>query len=278
MRLVSFLPPSSTSVHVGALAPDGVRIVDLTAIGVADMFDAVARAGALARVAGHLLHAPGAVAWRVSDVRLLAPLPGARTAHLLTSPVLPVAGEGPALRFDDPRPLLGDGARVTPRDGDRWLACLAVIVGADGHGMDAEAGERHVGGIALAGRWLGDDALAAPVLQLGPCVMPAAMLASHRPPGSAGFALAARVSVDGREVASGTLAALPLAPGALVAAAAARHTVRVGDVLTMPLRASAGGWLATSPGAGDQVTFEVERLGALTMRAAAERQTVSIGE
>ena len=278
MRLVSFLPPSSSSVHVGALAPDGVRVVDLTAIGMDDMVEALARASSLSRLAAHLLHAEGAVAWRLAEVRLLAPLPGARAAHLVPASGLPVAGAAPALRFDDPMPVLGDGARVTVRADDRWTACLAVVVGTEGQGVDEAAGERMVAGVAIAARWLADDALATPVLQLGPFIATAGLVADRRTAGG-GYALAARALVGGREVARGTLADAPLSPGALVAAAAARHTLRVGDVLTQPLRAESGGWLAATPAAGEDVTFEVERLGALTMRATADaRQTVSIGE
>ena len=280
MRLVSFLPPQSSTVHVGALAPDGVRVVDLTAIGVEDMLDAIARMPALRRVAAHLLHAEGAAAWRLGEVRLLAPLPGARSAHLASGGGLPVAG-APALRFDDPMPLLGDGARVTRVD-DRWVACLAVVVGADGQGVDAAAGEHMVAGVAIAARWLADDALATPVVQLGPWITGARLVADRRTP-AGGYALSARALVGGREVARGTLASLALAPGALVASAAARHTVRVGDVLTQPLYAADGAWLAVAPAEGEDVTFEIERLGALSMRATADarqpvRQTVSIGE
>ncbi len=281
MRLLSFLPPGSTTVHVGALAPDGVRVVDLTAIGVEDMLDAVGRAAALRRVASHLLHAEGAVAWRRGEVRLLAPLPGARAAHLVTRGALPVAG-APALRFDDPMPVLGDGAQVTRRADDRWVACLAVVVGAEGQGVDAAEGERMVAGVAIAARWLADEELATPVLQLGPWITGMALLADRRTP-EGGFALATRALAGGAEVARGSLEALAVAPGALVAAAASRHTVRVGDVLTQPLRAADGAWLAVAPAEGEEVGFEIERLGALTMRAAAGtrqvvRQTVSIGE
>src|SRR5215217_849837 len=82
MRLLTFVAPASGKLHVGALTRDAARVVDLTVIGLDDMFMAVERAANLARIASHLVENDGAVGHAIDQVRIVAPMPGARCVHM----------------------------------------------------------------------------------------------------------------------------------------------------------------------------------------------------
>jgi hypothetical protein len=265
MRLLTFVDPGSGTLHVGALSRDAARVVDLTVIGLDDMFMAVERAANLARIASHLVESEGAVGHAVDQVRIVAPMPGARCVHQgLPSPgglapgrALAIAGDAP-LAFTDPGPLLGPGDEVTARAGDRWALAVAAVLGAGGRDVPEEHALRLVAGYCIAGRWLADAANAdgTPAMQLGP------WLVTPDDAGAEGTARPARIVVDDVAVATGTWA-VGAEFARLAARASRQFELRPGDVLTTLVPASGGGACAAPLAAGQRVRLEVEGLGAL---------------
>lgn len=243
-------------------------MVDLTLIGLDDMFMAVERAANLARIASHLVENEGAVGHAVDQVRVVAPMPGARCVHLgLPSPggvsagrALAIAGDAP-LTFSDPGPLLGPGDDVRARPGDRWAVAVAAVLGAGGRDVPEAHALRLVAGYAIAGRWLADagSADATPAVQLGP------WLVTPDDAGAEGTARPVRVVVDEATVASATWA-VGAGFAAMVARVSRQFELRPGDVLTALVPADGGGGCAASVAAGQQVRLEVEGLGALPAR------------
>src|SRR3712207_7319493 len=103
MRLLTFVDPETGTLHVGALSRDARRVVDLTVIGLDDMFMAVERAANLARIASHLVENEGAVGHDIEQVRVVAPMPGARCVHQgLATPGGLSAGRALAIAGDAP--------------------------------------------------------------------------------------------------------------------------------------------------------------------------------
>jgi fumarylacetoacetate (FAA) hydrolase len=271
MRLLTFVDPASGTLHVGALTRDARRVVDLTVVGLDDMFMAVERAANLARIAGHLVEHEGAVGHPVEQVRIVAPMPGARGVHLADAPAgrmsaagraLAVVSDEPALAFTDPAPMLGPGDELRVRPGDRWALAVAAVLGAGGRDLPEERALAHVAGYAIAGRWLGEASSEASI-QLGPWLVT---------PDDAGDGVdgdaprAARIVVDGQPAAEGAWrVGAPFAP--MIARASARFELRPGDVLTALVPAADGSPCAVSLSAGQAVRLEVQGLGALPARA-----------
>lgn len=282
MRLLSFLAPDEGAVRVGLLSHDEARVVDLTAVGVEDVFDALARVGQLRRVAGHLLHAPGALALPAASVRPLACVPVARAVWRAPSSAAGPGSGRPAgargrspLEYVDPAPMLGTGDRVESAGA---LAELAFGVGCVMAGARAGSGpaelEGAIAGFCLAIRWA---APAAPGLvrrgaALGPWLVTTDELA-HRRTGPAAYDLGLALAVNGAEHYRGSWE--ELAPGLVevLTAAAGAFTLRAGDVLCAPRAA------VTSVGPGDDVVLHSERLGVLRLRVKpAARDSVAKGE
>jgi 2-keto-4-pentenoate hydratase/2-oxohepta-3-ene-1,7-dioic acid hydratase in catechol pathway len=262
MRLLTFVAPDSGKLHVGALTRDARRVVDLTAIGLDDMFMAVERAANLARIASHLVENEGAVGHAIDQVRIVAPMPGARCVHLglpSASPrTLAVVDDEPPLAFTDPGPLLGPADTITARAGDRWALAIAAVLAAGGRDISEDHALRCIAGYTMAGRWLGDAANAdgSPAVQLGP------WLVSPDDAGNVGTARDARVLVNDAVVAAGRWdVGAPFAR--LVARASRQFELRPGDVFTALLPATGGGPCAASVVAGQKVRLEVDGLGAL---------------
>lgn len=265
MRLLTFVDPPTGTLHVGALSRDAARVVDLTVIGLDDMFMAVERAANLARIADHLVESEGAVGYPTGDVRIVAPMPGARCIHGMPAAVaagaavatvraLPVADAAPALHFADPAPLLGPGDALTVRAGDQWTLAVACVLARGGRDVPAEHALDLVAGYAIAGRWLGESDADTRVVQLGPWLL------TRDAAGEPGTARGARLLRDGAIVASGEWrVGAPFGP--MIAAASARYELRPGDVLTAPLPCAA------TLVAGQSVRLEVDGLGALVATA-----------
>jgi len=275
MRLLSFLAPPDPTPRVGLLAHDGARVVDLSAVGVGDMFDAVARVWELGRVAAHLVHAPGALSHPLAAVRLLAPLPSARTAWV-DDPVaatagasrgLPLLAEAPfGVRYADPAPILASGDAL-PAGAAGGIARLGVgvVIGREARGLTEARVEQAIAGYCVAALWAAneDDAYTA----AGPWLVTGDELRGRRV-GPAMLDLAATVAVNGRVTWSGSCTAAA-GGGALLAQVSASYTLRPGDLLgvgVVSLPAATGG---VRLAAGDDVVFEVERLGALRCRVGA---------
>ena len=271
MRLLTFVDPGSGKLHVGALTRNAARVVDLTVIGLDDMFMAVERAANLARIASHLVENEGAVGHPIDQVRIVAPMPGARCVHmglatgaLAGARALAVVAD-PALSFTDPGPLLGPGDEVRIRPGDRWALAVAAVIGEGGHDVPEDQALRRVAGYAIAGRWLGDasNADGSPAVQLGPwLVTPDDVGAGDDGAGTR----QTRVVVDDVVVAAGSwTVGAPFAR--LVAAASRQFSLRPGDVLTAVLATPAGDACAATLAPGQRVRLEVDGLGALPAHA-----------
>lgn len=261
MRLLTFVDPASGTLHVGALTRDGRRVVDLTVVGLDDMFMAVERAANLARIAGHLVEHEGAVGHPATDVRIVAPMPGARGVHLgqaAAAPIgraLAVVDDEPPLSFTDPAPMLGPGDELPVRPGDRWALAVAAVLGGGGRDVSEERALAQVAGYCLAGRWLGEASDRATV-QLGP------WLVTPDDAGAPDTPRVARIFVDDAPVAEGSWAVgAPFAR--MIARASTRFELRAGDVLTALVPAADGGPCAASLAPGQAVRLEVQGLGAL---------------
>ena len=265
LRLLTFVDPATAELHVGALSRDARRVVDLTVIGLDDMFMAVARAANLARIGSHLVESEGAVAHSSDQVRIVAPMPGARCVHLGAAPTrgraLALAGDDP-LTFTDPGPLLGPGDDVRVRPGDRWALGVAAVLMSGGRDLPEEHALRLVAGYAIAGRWLADAANAdgTPAVQLGPWIV------TPDDAGDEGAARPARIVVDDAVVATGTWT-VGAAVAGIVARASRQFELRPGDVLTAIVPAPDGGPCAVPIAAGQRVRLDVEGLGALVANA-----------
>ncbi len=265
MRLLTFVDPASGRLHVGALTRDATRVVDLTVIGLDDMFMAVERAANLARIASHLVENDGAVGHPIDQVRVVAPMPGARCVHqgLVTGGgrTLALADEEPPLAFTDPGPLLGPGDSVTARTGDRWALAVGAVLAAGGRNLPEDAAARLVAGYTIAGRWLRDAANAdgTPAVQLGPWLVTPDQLGA---PDEPSMTRSARILVDETLVAEGRWEVAG-SFARLIARASSQFELRAGDVLTVLLPAIGGGPCAATVVAGQAVRLEVEGLGAL---------------
>ena len=261
MRLLTFVDPPTGQLHVGALTRDARRVVDLTVIGLDDMFMAVERAANLARLGSHLVENEGAVGHPTTDVRIVAPMPGARCVHLGSvggGRNLAVADEEPPLVFTDPGPLLGPGDSIAARPADRWALAVAAVLASGGRDVTEELASRLVAGYCIAGRWLADPANAdgTPAVQLGPWLVTPDQL------GEPGAARAARIVVDDVTVAEcGWAVGMPFAR--VIARASRQFELRAGDVFTALVPTPTGGPCAATVAPGQLARLEVDGLGAL---------------
>jgi hypothetical protein len=266
MRLLTFALPDESGPRVGIVAERGGRVIDLSAVGVEDMFDAAARTDQLRRAGAHLLRAPGALAYPAGAVRALAPFPVARTAWAGRPAPSTGGGPRPTLRYADPAPIGPPaGGSVDPQNLDARRFGVACVVGAEAHAVGEDAAERAIAGYCGAA-WIprgADDGETA----AGPWLVTPDELTDRRVrPGV--YDLEMRLTVNGGTVYEGSWTTLPVGLTAVVVEAAALYTLRPGDVLCVPAAAGRDVLGGATLAPGDELVFEVERLGALRRRVA----------
>lgn len=225
MRLVSFVR-SDGAARVGMLSPDRARVADLTAIGLEDIYAAVPRLPQLARLTAHLTLAPGAVAYDVGNVRLLAPVPYARLvreAPVAVSAEAGPAGDEPALSFADPAEIAGPGAHVTPGAGDLLGVGVAGVVGTGGRDIEAATVAGHVAGYTIVAEWHDpwSPARRSELVVMGP-----ALVAADAFDGNEALTLTVPDGGARHVTVTGATGAIER----MVVAASSRYTLRPGDI------------------------------------------------
>ena len=221
--LVSFVRPGGGEAAVGLLAADGGRVVDLTAIGLEDVYAALPRAKELERLARHLSRA-GAVAYDVGSVRLLAPVPYARLVRAdVGAPVGAAETTLPPLLFADPREIAGPGSHLTAAEDALMGVGVAGVVAGGGRDLDERTAAAQIAGVTLFVEWHDPTAPIAARdgagLASGPAIGPL--------PGDDDELVVAAPGESARRISLGGAA------GALarsIAAASRRYTLRAGDI------------------------------------------------
>lgn len=221
--LVSFVRPGDREATVGLLVADGGRVVDLTAIGLEDVYAALPRAAQLEKLVRHLSRA-GAVAYDVGSVRLLAPVPYARLVRAdVGAPVGAAETTLPPLVFTDPREIAGPGSHLTVAEGDLLGVGVAAIVAGGGRDLDEQAAAGQIAGVTLFVEWHDPTAPIAvrdgSGLAMGPAVGPA--------PGHGDEIVVAFPGESARRI---PLAGASAALARTIAGASHRYTLRAGDI------------------------------------------------
>ena len=221
--LVTFVRPGGGEAAVGLLSADGGRVADLTAIGMEDVFAALPRVAQLERLVKHLTATPGAVAYDVGSVRLLAPVPYARLVREVAAAV-PEGGTADALTFADPREIAGPGTHVEVSGGELLAVGLVAAIGTGGRDITAKEGASHLAGVTMFAEWRSADPdaeVASDRLVVGPALALIGALATDAE---------LLVTLPHESVRRIPLAGAREALGAAVAAASARYTLRPGDL------------------------------------------------
>jgi hypothetical protein len=121
LRLVSFVPPARDGVRVGLLTPDAQRVVELTALGIADALDAIVQLPMLRQAAAAIVHGAGADSFAVTEVHLVGAIPLARSVVC--------SDDRDALEFTDPTTVHGPGGHLGRDEARASRAGLACVVG-----------------------------------------------------------------------------------------------------------------------------------------------------
>lgn len=242
VRLVSFVRPNAADACVGLLSADGSRVADLTAIGLEDIFAALPRFSQLGRLSTHLVQAPGAVAYPVGNVRLLAPVPYARYVRegrlvATSEPPAPNAGgrgelpqfgeshapDREALVFTDPAEIAGPGAHLTCGPDEILGFGVVAVLRMGGRDIHEREAADHIGGVTLFAEW--HDPLTGAhrpdAIVMGPSLTPPELFAEADD--------VVLIPPDGGVRHAGTSGALG-ALARLIALASARYTLRAGDL------------------------------------------------
>lgn len=254
LRLVSFIPHQRDAVHVGLLTPDAQQVVDLGGLGITDAFEALDQLDMVRRAAGAIIHGAARVAFQVSGLHLVAPIPLVRSVVLAPGAATP--------DFADPATLHGPGGHLGRDDAALTRAGLAAVVGTTLMARtpcdDATLDQALVGTVMVLG-WpqAGHDGV--PVLRAG-AVGPFVAVPRRRPE-SLFLAHVAPLSPDAP--VDRTLSATAPTDAAFLALARlalASHTLRPGDLLTIfpalsepPMQrpVASGSWVRVSaPGLG----------------------------
>jgi hypothetical protein len=266
--------PNGAEACVGLLSADGSRVADLTAIGLEDIYAALPRFSQLGRLSTHLTHAPGAVAFPVGSVRLLAPVPyarfvregrlvtsrGAGASEATPSGEVPQFGSAPEredLVFADPAEIAGPGAHVTCNPEDILSFGVVAVLRMGGRDLHEREASSHIGGVTLFAEW--HDPLSG-VHRPDAIVMGPALTAPEL------FADADDVVLippDGGVRHAGTTGALK-ALARLIALASTRYTLRAGDLFVYDAGAAE---VAIAPGAHAEIVIESPWAGALAHTA-----------
>lgn len=281
MKLVTFRPHGSQEALAGWL--DGDRAV------ATPLADLVAVAAALE--GGR----PEGVAYRLSEVTLLAPLPRPRTirdfyafeAHVKNARArrgLPMIDEWyqfPVFYFTNPMAVLGPGDAIQkPRDTQMldFELEVAAVIGRVGRDIPPERALEHIAGFMIMNDWSARDIQRAEMkvglgpakgkdfaTSLGPWLVTPDELADTWDGARHRLTMTARI--NGKEVSRGNLADLHFSFGEMIARASRDCTLYPGEVIGSGtvgtgclLETEAAPWLEP----GDVVELEVERLGTLT--------------
>ena len=242
VKLVSFVRPNAADACVGLLSADGARVADLTAIGLEDIYAALPRFSQLGRLATHLIQAPGAVAYPVGSVRLLAPVPYARfvrEGRLVPTTETRMSGGGERdelpqfgvshvaereeLVFADPAEIAGPGAHITCGPEEILGFGVVAVLRMGGRDINEREAAGHVGGLTLFAEWH-DPATAAhrpDAIVMGPSLTPPNLFAEADD--------VVLIPPDGGVRHAGTAGALT-ALSRLIALASSRYTLRAGDL------------------------------------------------
>lgn len=276
MRLVSFVRPNGAEACVGLLSADGSRVADLTAIGLEDIYAALPRFSQLGRLSTHLVQAPGAVAYPVGSVRLLAPVPYARfvrEGRLVASRGIdtgeatppgelpqygaPSAFERESLVFADPAEIAGPGAHVTCGPDDILGFGVVAVLRMGGRDLNEREAAGHIGGLTLFAEW--HDPLSGvhrpDAIVMGPSLTPPELFAEADD--------VVLIPPDGGVRHAGTAGALS-ALARLIALASTRYTLRAGDLFVHDAGASE---VAIAPGSHAELVVESPWAGALAHTA-----------
>lgn len=274
MRLVSFVRPNGAEACVGLLSADGSRVADLTAIGLEDIYAALPRFSQLGRLSTHLVQAPGAVAYPVGSVRLLAPVPYARfvrEGRLVASRGIDTGETTPAdepqygastaeredLVFADPAEIAGPGAHITCGADDILGFGVVAVLRMGGRDLHQREAAGHIGGLTLFAEW--HDPLTGAhrpdAIVMGPSLTPPELFAEADD--------VVLIPPDGGVRQAGTAGALS-ALARLIALASMRYTLRAGDLFIYDAGSSE---VAIAPGSHAELVVESPWAGALAHTA-----------
>ncbi len=240
---------------------------------------------------------PEGVAFRLADVRLLAPFPRPRTirdfyafeAHVKNArarrglPMIPEWYEFPVFYFSNPNAVFGPGDEVPkPRDTEMldFELEVAAVIGRTGREIRAEEAPFYIAGYMIMNDWSARDIQRREMkvglgpakgkdfaTSFGPWLLTPDELEPRRQSGHIHLEMVARV--NGREVSRGNLADLHFTFGEMIERASRDCTLYPGEVIGSGtvgtgclLETGAAPWLAP----GDLVELEVEELGLLQNR------------
>jgi hypothetical protein len=276
VKLVSFVRPNAVEACVGLLSADGARVADLTAIGLEDIYAALPRFSQLGRLATHLIQAPGAVAYPVGNVRLLAPVPYARfvrEGRLVASAnggepngtphgELPQFGvahavEREELVFADPAEIGGPGAHITCGPDEILGFGVVGVLRMGGRDINEREAAGHIGGLTLFAEW--HDPLTGAhrpdAIVMGPSLTPPELFAEADD--------VVLIPPDGGVRHAGTAGALT-ALARLIALASTRYTLRAGDLFVFDAGAAE---VELAPGTHAELVVESPWAGSLAHTA-----------
>ena len=274
MKLVSFVRPNGAEACVGLLSADGSRVADLTALGLEDVYAALPRFSQLGRLSTHLVQAPGAVAYPVGSVRLLAPVPYARfvrESRLVVSrgidageatppgelPQFSSSADRHDLVFADPAEIAGPGAHLTCGPDDILGFGVVAVLRMGGRDLNQREAGGHIGGLTLFAEW--HDPLSGvhrpDAIVMGPSLTPPELFAEADD--------VVLIPPDGGVRHAGAAGALS-ALARLIALASARYTLRAGDLFVYDAGSSE---VAIAPGTHAELVVESPWAGALAHTA-----------
>ena len=276
VKLVSFVRPNAVDACVGLLSADGSRVADLTAIGLEDIYAALPRFSQLARLSTHLTHAPGAVAYPVGNVRLLAPVPYARfvrEGRLVAASdgampndasdrELPQFGmshavERETLAFADPAEIAGPGAHLACGPDEILGFGVVAVLRMGGRDIHEREAAGHIGGLTLFAEWH-DPSTGAhrpDAIIMGPSLTPPELFAEADD--------VVLIPPDGGVRHAGTAGALT-ALARLIALASTRYTLRAGDLFVFDAGAAE---VEIPPGSHAELVVESPWAGSLAHTA-----------
>lgn len=271
----------------GAVAPRRLTILELI-----DSLDAIQN---LRDALGE--ERPAGVAYRLTEIELLAPIPQPRTlrdfysfeAHVKTAranrglQMIPEWYEAPVFYFSNPNAIYGPEATVPkPRSTAKldFELEVAVVIGKECRDLQPDEAESVIAGYLIMNDWSARDVQAKEMkvglgpakgkdfaTSLGPWLVTPDELADTVRDGRPHLTMTARI--NGQEVARGNLGDLHFSFGEMLARASQDCTLHPGEVIGSGtvgtgclLETGAYRWLEP----GDVVELEVERLGVLRNR------------